>query len=93
MFYVLIKDFNRFMTNKSKHHGKQHPWWYCLQCFWSSKLLEVHVKNCLAISHTKTITLDENAYLRLQNFQRLLKAPFTIYSNFESILILASNWK
>ena len=25
MFYVLIKDFNRFMTNKSKHHGKQHP--------------------------------------------------------------------
>ena len=22
--YVLIKDFNRFMTDKTKHHGKKH---------------------------------------------------------------------
>ena len=23
-YHVLIKDFNRFMTNKTKHHGKKH---------------------------------------------------------------------
>ena len=31
--FVLFEDFNRFITDKAKAHGKQHPWWYCLQCF------------------------------------------------------------
>ena len=45
---VLIKDFDRFMTNKIKHHGNKHfvdiasiAW------FSSSKVLEFLVKNCL----------------------------------------------
>ena len=45
---VLIKDFDRFMTNKIKHHGNKHfvdiasiAW------FSSSKVLECLVKNCL----------------------------------------------
>ena len=29
--YALIKNFDRFMTNKTKHHGKKHFSRYCLQ--------------------------------------------------------------
>ena len=36
--YVIIKDLDRFMTNKAKHHVKKHFCQYCLQCFSSKKL-------------------------------------------------------
>ena len=32
------------------------------------------------------ISYEEDTYFRFQNFKRLLKAPFTIYDDFESIL-------
>ena len=38
-YYALIKDFDRFMTNKTKHHGKIHFFRYYLQWFSSSKVL------------------------------------------------------
>ena len=31
--YVLIKDFNRFITNKTKDRSKKHFCRYCLKCF------------------------------------------------------------
>ena len=33
--YFLIKDFNKFMTDKTKYHGKKHFYRYCLQYFFS----------------------------------------------------------
>lgn len=33
--YVLIKDFNRFMRNQTKHNERKHFCMYCLQCFTS----------------------------------------------------------
>ena len=53
--YVLINDLNRFMTNKTKHHGKKRFCWYSLQCFSSSKVLQCHVKNCIALNHMKKL--------------------------------------
>ena len=38
--YVCIKDFNRFMYNKTKCKNKKHFFKYCLQCFSSKKVLE-----------------------------------------------------
>ena len=61
--YALIKKFNRFTTNKTRHHGKKYFCRYCLQCFYSSRVLEYHVKNCLAINHAESILLsEENKY-------------------------------
>ena len=31
--YVLIKDFNKFMYNQTKHRERKHFCMYCLQCF------------------------------------------------------------
>ena len=57
--YAFIKDFNKFMTNKIKNHGKKHFCRNCLQCYFSSKVLECHVRNCLANNHTKSVLLPE----------------------------------
>ena len=40
--YVLIKDFNKFMYNQSKHKEKQHFCMFCLQCFSSERVLANH---------------------------------------------------
>ena len=81
--YVLIKDFNGFMTNKTKHRGKNHFCRYCLQCISSSRISGCCVKNCLPVDHTKSVLLpEENEYVNFQNFERLTKAPLIIYGDF-----------
>ena len=51
-------------------------------------MLECHVKNYLAINHTKSVLLPEkNEYFNFQNFKRLTKAPFISYCGFECALI------
>ena len=74
MIYVLIKHYDRLMSNKTKYHSKKYICQYCLQCFSSSKVLECHTKNCLTIYHTKSVLLpEEGAYINFQNFKRLTK--------------------
>ena len=42
--YLSIKDFNKFMFNKTKNK-------YCLQCFSSERIWEQHKEICLEINH------------------------------------------
>ena len=61
--YVLIKDFNRFMRNQTKHNEKKHFCMYCLQCFSSERVLTNHKENCIQINGTQSIkmpTKDNN---------------------------------
>ena len=84
----LIKDFNRFMVNKTKHHRKKHFCQYCLQCFPNSKVLECHIKNCFANNHIKSVFRPEQGqYINFKNSKRLIKGPFIIYGDFECVLI------
>ena len=65
------------MTNKTKHHGKKLFFRYCLYWFSGSRVLEGHVKNSLAINHTKSVSLpNKNEYVNFQNSKRSPKAPF-----------------
>ena len=43
--YVLIKDFNNFMYNKTKHKERKHFCMHCLQCFSSERVLSDHKDN------------------------------------------------
>ena len=45
--YVYIKDFNRFMCNKTTNKNKKHFCKYCLQSFSSEKIFQQHKKVCL----------------------------------------------
>ena len=42
--YVYIKDFNKFMYNKTKNKNKKHFCRYFLQFFCSEKVLQEHKK-------------------------------------------------
>ena len=42
--YVYIKNFDRFMFNKTKYRVQ------CLQCFSSEKIISEHKKDCLVLN-------------------------------------------
>ena len=85
--YVYIKDFNRFMYNQSKHHGKKHFCMYCLQCFTSQKILINHQSICISINGKQSIKMpEENSKVYFKHYYKQLPLPFVIYADFESIL-------
>ena len=61
-YYVLSKDFDRFLRNKAKHHGKKGFCQYCLKHFSRSIFLKCHTQKCLAVNHTKSILLPEENF-------------------------------
>ena len=73
--YVLIKDFNAFMYNQSKHKERKYFCMYCLQCFSSEKILANHVNNCLTINGAQAINMSKQGenILKFNNFH---KQPF-----------------
>ena len=85
--YVLIKDFNKFMYNQSKHRERKHFCMYCLQCFSSESILVKHTSNCLTIYGNQAIKMPKNGdnILKLNNFHKQLPVPFVIYADFEAI--------
>ena len=83
--YVLIKDFNRLMFNKTKSKNKK---WFCkscLQCFSSEKILNEHGKGCLSINGGQRIKL-EKGFIEFNNFNKTIPCPFKIYADFECLL-------
>ena len=51
---------------------KKNFWRYCLQCFSTSRILEDHIKNGLAINHTKSVPLPhEGRYNEFENLKVL----------------------
>ena len=66
--YVYIKDFNRFMCNKTKNEIKKYFCKCRLQCFSSEKVLIEHKENYLIIigkQSVKALKIISNKYLFL----------------------------
>ena len=57
--YVLIKSFNAFMYNQSKHKEKKHFCMFCLQCFSFERVLAKHKNNCLTINGKQAIHMPK----------------------------------
>ena len=85
--YVLIKDFNAFMYNQSKHKERKHFCMYCLQCFSSERILANHVNNCLTINGAQAINMPKQGenILKFNHFHKQLPVPFVINADFEAI--------
>ena len=83
--YVYIKDFNRFMCNKTKNKNKKYFCKCCLQCFSSEKVLIEHKENCLIINAKQGVKLKSGSISFKNDFKRLL-VPFKIYADFECLL-------
>ena len=86
--YVLIKDFNTFMYNQSKHKNKKHFCMYCLHYFSSESILVKHTNNCLTINGKQAINMPKKGenILKFYNFHKQLPIPFVIYADFEAIM-------
>ena len=85
--YVLIKDFNRFMFNQTKHEHRKYFCIHCLQCFSSEKILNNHKDNCIQINGTQAVKMPDknNNILSFNNFHKKQPVPFVIYADFEAI--------
>ena len=64
--YVLIKDFNKFMHNQTKHKEKKHFCMLCLQCFSSERVLSDHKENCIAINGCQAIKMPSKDFIFLK---------------------------
>ena len=85
--YVLIKDFNKFMYNQTKHKERKHFCMHCLQCFSSDRVLNNHKDNCIQVNGTQAIKMPtkDNNILKFNNFHKQQPVPFVIYADFEAI--------
>ena len=84
-YYVYVKDFNRFMCNKTKNKNKKYFCKCCLQCFSSEQVLIEHKENCLIINGKQSVKLKSGSN-SFKNYFKQLPVPFKIYVNFECIL-------
>ena len=86
--YVLIKDFNKFMFNQTKHKERKHFCMYCLQCFSSERVLNNHKDNCIQVNGAQAVKMPtkDNNILKFNNFHKQQPAVFVIYADFEAII-------
>ena len=85
--YIYIKNFNRFMYKKTKHNCKKHFCISCLQCFSTEAILNNHLENCLIINKKQNIVMPKfGSKVFFKNYFKMIKSPFVIYCDFESIL-------
>ena len=84
--YVLIKDFNKFMFNQTKHEHRKHFCMHCLQCFSREDVLTEHKNNCISINGKQAIKMPEKGdKVYFKNHHKQLSVPFVIYADFEAI--------
>ena len=85
--YVLIKDFNKFNYNKTKHKERKHFCMHCMQCFSSERVLNDHKEICMIINGMQAITMPKKGanILKYKDFHRQQAIPFVIYADFEAI--------
>ena len=84
--YVLIKDFNKFMYNQTKHKERKHFCMYCLQCFSREDVSTEHKNNCISINGKQAIKMPEKGEkVHFKNHHKQLSVPFVIYADFEAI--------
>ena len=84
--HVLIKDFNKFMYNQTKHKERKHFCVHCLQCFRYEKYLINHKENCITINGAQVIKMPKaDDKVHFKNYHKELEAPFLIYADFEAI--------
>ena len=93
--YVVIKNLSRLLAGRTAHAGNElFICKYCLYAFTSEILLENHEVVCLEHPAQKVVypNLGENI-LKFKNFGKTLEVPFTIFADFESILLRTSDPK
>ena len=92
--YFLTKDFNRFVYDHPIHRGRKHFCHYFLHVFITEETLKRHIKVCFKVNGKQTTKMPKKGeYGKFKNSERKMKSIFTIYVDFESILVSEDNVK
>ena len=92
--HALIKDFNTFVYDHTLPRGRKHQCSYCLQAFSTEEIIKCRLKDCFKSNGKQKIIMPKNdGYVKFRNSERKIKSLFTIYSDFESILVQQNNGK
>ena len=85
--YILIKDFNTFMFNQTKHKEKKNFCMYCLQQFSTLEVLNKHKTDCMVINGKQAIEMPKKGknILKYKHFEKQMPVPFVIYADLEAI--------
>ena len=69
--YVLIKDFNGMMYNKTNHKERKHFCMHCLQCLSTEEILTKHKSNCMVINGEQAIRMPkEGSMVQFENYHK-----------------------
>ena len=86
--YCLIKDFDKMLYSQTNHHNRKNYCTYCLHGFTTPELLLKHQPNCARHGLQRTVLpTQKNKYMKFKNIAKMLKVPYVIYADFESLLI------
>ena len=67
---------------------------YCLKAFSTEETSKHHIKDSFKINGKQKILVPKKGeYIKLKNYERKIKSPFTIYADFESNLMPEDNGK
>ena len=95
--YVYIKDFDRFMFQKTKNKNKKYFCKICLQCFSIKNVLTEHKEVCLSSNGAQSGRLEKGTIefknLKIEFAIKLMQVPFKIYSDFECFLTSAESYE
>ena len=83
--YVYIKDFDRFMSHKTKKKKKKYFCKSCFQCFSSKNVLTEQQKVCLSINGAQYLRLERGT-IEFKKYFKQTPVSFKIYAYFERIL-------
>ena len=96
--YTWIKDFNRLCFDQTRHKERKH---FCLRCISphsSERTLQDHMIYCRGVDappcHAVFPEVDKDGSpptIQFKNIQHLMKAPYVIYADTESIIKPADN--
>ena len=65
---------------------------YCLQPFSTQEILKFHFKDCFKINDKQKVIMPKKGeHIEFKNYKRKIKSPFTVYADFESILVPEDN--
>ena len=91
--YCCIKNFNRLCSAENKHNGET---FFCLRCIsphWTQQTLEYHLIYCGGVDAAPCHAVFPQATedgspptIQFKNIQHLMKAPYVIYADTESIV-------
>ena len=91
--YCWIKNFDRLCHNQNKHHGKTFFCTRCISPHWTKQTLEEHLIHCKGVDappcHAVFPEKSEdgtNPTIKFKNIQHMMKAPYVVYADTESII-------